>query len=172
MVLPWFARYSVPHEHSSGRCVGVARPKAMEWFVFFSVNEFLLTKNLRCRGAAYLTPSPKIVRMQLTLHATRRTSHGASRLVQTMSAWLVKTRRAPSRHSRDARVYGHTTTAVHKLSTPPSPPPPKKKVVLTEVKVQLDDENMWPRCKFAQNWRYSDGFGLSWVKELFWVKLG
>ena len=55
---------------------------------------------------------------QFTLHATRRTPHGASRLVQAMSAWLVKTRRAPSRHSRDARVYGHTTTAMHKLSTP------------------------------------------------------
>ena len=26
---------------------------------------------------------------------------------------------APSRHSRDGRVYGHTTTAMHKLSTPP-----------------------------------------------------
>ena len=48
-------------------------------------------------------------------------------LVQAMSAWLVKTRRAPSRHSRDARVYGHTTTAMHELSTPPplSPPPLK-----------------------------------------------
>ena len=29
--------------------------------------------------------------MQLTLHATRRTTHGASRLVQAMSAWSVKT---------------------------------------------------------------------------------
>ena len=26
------------------------------------------------------------------------------------------------RHSRDARVYGHTTTAMHKLSTPPPAP--------------------------------------------------
>ena len=41
---------------------------------------------------------------------------------QAMAAWLVKTRRAPSRHSRDARVYGHTATAMHKLSTPPHPP--------------------------------------------------
>ena len=62
-------------------------------------------------------------RMQFTLHGTRRTPHGASRLVQAMSAWLVKTRRAPSRHSRDARVYGHTTTAMHELSTPPPLPP-------------------------------------------------
>ena len=61
-------------------------------------------------------------RMQFTLHATRRTPHGASRLVQAMSAWLVKTRCAPSRHSRDARVYGNTTTAMHKLSTPPPRP--------------------------------------------------
>ena len=36
-----------------------------------------------------------------------------------MSAWLGKTRRAPSRHSRGARVCCHTTTAMHKLSTPP-----------------------------------------------------
>ena len=31
-------------------------------------------------------------RMELTLHATRRTPHGASRLVLAMSAWSVKTR--------------------------------------------------------------------------------
>ena len=59
--------------------------------------------------------------MQFSLHATRRTLHGASRLVQAIPAWLVKTRRAPSRHSRDARVYGHTTTAMHTLSTHPAP---------------------------------------------------
>ena len=52
-------------------------------------------------------------RMQLTLQATRRTPHGASRLVLAMSAWLVKTRRTPSRYCKDARVYGHTTTAMH-----------------------------------------------------------
>ena len=51
--------------------------------------------------------------MQLTLHATRRTPHGASRLVLAMSAWSVKTRRAPSRHRKDARVYGPTATAMH-----------------------------------------------------------
>ena len=58
-------------------------------------------------------------RMQFTLHVTRRTPHGDSLLVQAMSTWLVKTQRAPSRHSRDARVYAHATTAMHKLSTPP-----------------------------------------------------
>ena len=50
-----------------------------------------------------------ISRMQLTLHATRRTPHGASRLVLAMSAWSVKIRRAPPRHCRVARVYGHMT---------------------------------------------------------------
>ena len=59
-------------------------------------------------------------RMQLTLQATRPTPHGASCLVQAISAWSVKTRRAPSRHCRDARIYGHTTTALHDMSTPPS----------------------------------------------------
>ena len=59
--------------------------------------------------------------MQLTLHATRRTPHGASRLVQAMPAWSVKPRRAPSRHSRDARVYGHMTTAMHEYRVHPSP---------------------------------------------------
>ena len=37
--------------------------------------------------------------MQLTLHVTRRTHHGASRVVLAMSSWSVKTRPAPSRHS-------------------------------------------------------------------------
>ena len=61
-------------------------------------------------------------RMQFTLQATRRAPHGASRLVRAMSAWLVKTRRAPSRHRRGARVYDHATTTMPKLSTPPPPP--------------------------------------------------
>ena len=58
-------------------------------------------------------------RMQFTLHATRRTPHGALRLLQAVPSWLAKTRRAPSVHSRGARVYGHTTTAMHKLPSPP-----------------------------------------------------
>ena len=85
-------------------------------------------------------------RMQFTLYVTRRTPHRASRLVQAMSAWLVKTRRASSRHSGDARVYGQTTTAMHKLSTPfshisdplgyaasPPPPPPPPSFPLSTV---------------------------------------
>ena len=57
-------------------------------------------------------------RMQLTLHATRRTPHGASRSMNSMLAWLVKTRRPPSRYRRDARVNGLKTTAMHDMSTP------------------------------------------------------
>ena len=52
-------------------------------------------------------------RIQPTLHATRRTPHRVSCLVQAMSAWSVKTRHAPSRYCRDARVYDLHTTAVH-----------------------------------------------------------
>ena len=57
------------------------------------------------------------------LHTTRPTPpYGASLcLVQAMPACSAKTRCAPSRHCRDARVYGHTTTAMHDMSTPPPP---------------------------------------------------
>ena len=51
-------------------------------------------------------------------NTSRRFALGAS----STSAWLVKTRRAPSRHSRHAKVYGHTTTGMRKLSTPPPKP--------------------------------------------------
>ena len=63
-----------------------------------------------CKSASHAVLS----RMQLAIHAIRRTPHGASRLVQAMS---VKTRRAPSRHCRDPRVYGHTTTDMHDISS-------------------------------------------------------
>ena len=58
--------------------------------------------------------------MQVTLHATRSTPHGGSRLMQTISVCAVKTRRAPFRHCTDARVYGHATTTIHdKITLPP-----------------------------------------------------
>ena len=58
--------------------------------------------------------------MQLTLHATRRTPDGASRLVQVISAWFVNTRHAPSKHCKGAGVHGHTATAMHDNEyTPP-----------------------------------------------------
>ena len=64
--------------------------------------------------------------MQLTLHATRPPHNDASRLVQAMPAWLVKTRRAPSRHCSDARVlwsykYGHAAVQVVSTSYTATP---------------------------------------------------
>ena len=67
--------------------------------------------------------------MQLTLHATHRTPHGASRQVLAMLAWSVKARRAPSRHRRDARVYGHKTTAMYANEFPTPPPSSNLKLV-------------------------------------------
>ena len=59
----------------------------------------------------YTSPSTPLPRPPLTHPCT-----------PPLQPWLVKTRRAPSRHSTDARFYGHTTTAVHTLNTTPSPP--------------------------------------------------
>ena len=74
----------------------------------------------RCYPCARKSASQAVLRrMQVTLHVTPPTPHGASRSVQAVCAWSVKTRRTPSRHCRDARVYGHTTTAMHNISTPP-----------------------------------------------------
>ena len=42
-------------------------------------------------------------------------------MVLAMSAWSVKTRHAPSWHCRDARVYDHTTTAMHDNEYTPPP---------------------------------------------------
>ena len=50
-----------------------------------------------------------------------QTPHGASHVVQAVSAWSVKTRRVPSRHCRDATVYGRVTTTMHHMITPPPP---------------------------------------------------
>ena len=56
-------------------------------------------------------------RVQPARHATSPTLHSGVRLVQAMSAWSVKTRRTPIRRCWDVRVYGHTTTTVHDVST-------------------------------------------------------
>ena len=63
------------------------------------------------------TPSTPLypILSHATIHATRRTRDGASRLVHAMSALSVKTPRAPFRHCRDVRVYGHTTTAMQDM---------------------------------------------------------
>ena len=69
----------------------------------------------RCHPYARKSASKAVPsRMKLALHATRPTPHGASRLVQARSAWTGKTRRAPSGHCSDEKVYGNTTTAAHK----------------------------------------------------------
>ena len=74
----------------------------------------------RCHPYARKSASQAVLsRMQLTLHGTRRTYHGASPLVLAMFVWWVKTRRAPSRHCRNARVYGHATSAMHQNEYPP-----------------------------------------------------
>ena len=62
-----------------------------------------------CKSASQVVFS----RVQLTLHVNRRTPQDASRLVQVLSAWSVETRRAPSRHHREVRVYDHTTKPMH-----------------------------------------------------------
>ena len=80
-----------------------------------------------------------LCRMQVALHAPRLTPRDASRLVRAMSAWSAKTRRAPSRHCWDARIYGLETTSMQEMSTPL--PPPKSclslryKIVGNKVKV-------------------------------------
>ena len=63
--------------------------------------------------------------MQLTLHATRRTPHSFPHFVQVISAWSVKTRRAPFWHYRDARVYAYNTTTmpVNGYTSRPLPTP-------------------------------------------------
>lgn len=57
-------------------------------------------------------------RMQLTLRATRRIPHVASRLEHVNSAWSLEPQPAPSRYCKDAKAYGHTTTSMRDTSTP------------------------------------------------------
>ena len=81
------------------------------------INQFIR----RCHPYATKSTSKAVLsRMQLTLHATRPTFTALRAWCQPMSAWSVKPRCAPSRHCTDARVYGHTTTAMHDVSTPPT----------------------------------------------------
>ena len=71
--------------------------------------------HLKLSSICKSTSQAVLSRMQLTLHANHQTPHSASRLVQSISVWSVKTRHASSWHCRDARVYGHTTTAIHEI---------------------------------------------------------
>ena len=61
-------------------------------------------------------------RMRFTLHATRRTPHGASRLAQENVCLVGEKPDVLRPGIVGMRVNDHTTTAMHKLSTPP----PKK----------------------------------------------
>ena len=76
---------------------------------------------LQAEKAGTRCPSPSYERF-LKEHSSpfmRLAEHLTALRVGASNVCLVgETRRAPSRHSRDARVYGHTTTAMHKLSTP------------------------------------------------------
>ena len=78
------------------------------------------------KHAAHSPPQKRFLQswLQRNLHATRRTPHGASCLVQqAMPSWWVKTRRRLPRHCRAARVYGHMTTAMHDNEYPLPPQP-------------------------------------------------
>ena len=93
-------------------------------------------------------------RCKLTLpppHTSAQHLTGASRFVHAMSAWSIKTRRAPFRNCRDARVYGHTTTTVmHEISTtlaptlphPPTEPRPKLTDVHSRATVYIDQNKL------------------------------
>ena len=79
-------------------------------------------------------------RMQLTLHATRRTPHSASRLVHAMPAWSVKTRRAPSRHIRDPGViplWSHDYAHAQTVYPPPPPPHPPRGICMVPLSVYI-----------------------------------
>ena len=81
--------------------------------------------------------------MQLTLHPTRRTLHGYSRLVQAMSAWSVKTRHAPFRHSRDARVYTLWSYDYGHERISSTPPPPLRLVAFKWLEKKLPTQHSW-----------------------------
>ena len=64
--------------------------------------------------------------MQLNFHATRRTPHGASRLVHAISAWSAKNPTCSVSAVLGIRgsIWSHRrTTIVHEMSTPPPTTP-------------------------------------------------
>ena len=71
-----------------------------------------------------------------------------------MPAWSAKTRRAPSRRCRDARVYGHTTTAMRDLEyipRPPPPPPPHSTLPHLWPAHHRHDQHHYPRSRLHQH---------------------
>ena len=88
--------------------------------------------------------------MQLTLHATRRTPHGASRLVQAMSAWSAKTRHAPSRQCSDMRGSMVIRRPCINIEDTPPPAPPRQRAILPsiftnerEFQIHTVPKNIW-----------------------------
>ena len=135
---------------ASTRAANNADLRNWQWSCFVTVHKQV--------GTRYKVPKSVLRavlgRMQFTFHATRRTPHGASRLVQAISAWLMKTRRTPSRQSRDARVYGHTNTAMHKLST--RRPPTKKPALFPPPLYDIQDIN--DKLTHSTDVRFRNGF--------------
>ena len=87
-------------------------------------------------------------------------------LVQAVSTLSVKTRHAPSRHCTDARVYGHTTTAMHDIEYISAneylvhPPPPTSIVyhyLITAAERGIDlEEFFYQQLRLLYNvWRLS-----------------
>ena len=94
-----------------------------------------LTPSSICKSAFKKTV---LSRIQLTLDATHPTPHGASRMVQAMSACLVgETRRAPSRDCGGAWDYGHTTAAMRDIEYPPPGYPLTPPVATVHVRRRL-----------------------------------
>ena len=103
----------------SGACAFVGKSRCAAYFhvcdAFASAHHPLTSPFARGGYSHYrirTVSSPPF--MRLAQHLT-----ALSRFVQAMRVWSVKTRRSPCRHCRDARVYGHTTTAMIDMSTPP-----------------------------------------------------
>ena len=63
-----------------------------------------LTNSLKLSSVCKSASQAVLSRMHLTLYSTHQTPHGVSRLVQAMPPSSVKTRHAPSRHCRYAKV--------------------------------------------------------------------
>ena len=87
--------------------------------------EVATTKKNTFDAVIHEQESPRRKQQLLVGCRSLNTSRFASRLLQAVSAWSGKPRRAPSQLCSDAAVYGHATTVMRDISTPPalSPPP-------------------------------------------------
>ena len=107
----------------------VAKPFIQPFLCAFQFSPVRSTEQFLRRTTATKIATPtrtlpfSVVRCLQRTACNRFNNYRASLLMHAMSAWSVKTRHAPSRHCREARVYGHTTMAMHAMSTPPPPLP-------------------------------------------------